>query len=203
MIGIFGGTFDPIHKGHIQLAEQAIARLGLDEVQFMPCANPVHRQQPQVENIHRLKMIELALAGHPGFSLNSLEVDRGGPSYMVDSLEQITSQQEAVLCLLMGVDSFNQFPGWKSPKEILKLAHLIVCARPGQTLDRRIYPEHQVASGNELEKQASGLILALDIDECSCSSTEVRELLAQGRSAENCLAAPVIDYIKQYHLYEN
>ncbi|MDH5352918.1 MAG: nicotinate-nucleotide adenylyltransferase [Gammaproteobacteria bacterium] len=202
MIGIFGGTFDPIHKGHILLAEQALAKLKLDEVQLMPCANPVHRQQPRVEAIHRLKMLEIALAGYPALRINSIEIDRGGPSYMVDSLAQIARQQKAVLCLLVGVDAFNQFPGWKSPGEILDLAHLIVCGRPGQALDQRIYPEHRAGSVKELEKRTSGLILSLDIDECSCSSTEVRQLLAEGHPADKCLLPEVMDYIKQHHLYE-
>ncbi len=202
MIGIFGGTFDPIHKGHIQLAEQALAKLELDEVQFMPCANPVHRQQPHVEAIHRLKMIELVLARYSAMRTNTLEIDRGGPSYMVDSLGQIASQQKAILCLLVGVDSFNQLAGWKSPEEVLDKAHLVVCGRPGQALDRRIFPDHHAGSINELEKQTSGLILSLDIDECSCSSTEVRKLLAEGHPADNCLRPEVMDYIKQHHLYE-
>jgi nicotinate-nucleotide adenylyltransferase len=203
MIGIFGGTFDPPHLGHIRLAEQAIELLALDEVQFLPCANPVHRSQPMVIASDRLQMLELAVANRSGLSINTLELDRGGPSYMVDSLRQIRDQYEdASLCLLLGADAFNAIQSWKSPDEILKLANLVVCRRPGLSLDKSVFVDHQIDSALDLRSKVSGCILALDIEENPCSSTEVREWLTGQGSVENCLPQSIIDYINQHHLYE-
>lgn len=201
--GIFGGTFDPPHRGHIRLAEQALEHLSLNAVQFLPCANPVHRSQPMASAQHRLQMLELAIAGHSGFQVNTLELDRGGPSYMVDTLRQIRATNEHVsLCLMLGVDAFNNFPNWKSPDEILMLANLVVCRRPGIDLDERIYSAHHFSSPAVLQSNQSGCILPLDIEENPCSSTRIRALLAQRESVENCLAPTITDYIYQHHLYE-
>jgi len=202
-IGIFGGTFDPPHQGHIRLAEQALKRLSLDEVQFLPCANPVHRSQPMASAINRLQMLELAIAGQSGFRVNTIELDRGGPSYMVDSLRQLRADNKnASLCLMLGVDAFNAIQSWKSPDQILKLANLLVCRRPGIELDESIYPAHHFSSPAILQRDQSGCILPLDIEENPCSSTQVRALLARKEFAGNCLAPSVINYINQHHLYE-
>ena len=204
MIGLFGGTFDPVHKGHLQLAEQAISRLKLDEVQFLPCANPVHRHAPIADANQRLQMLELAIADHARLRINTLEIDRGGASYMVDTLAQMTSRQgDSIVCLLIGVDAFNGIKSWRSPESILDLAHLIVCRRPQASIDRAIFSHHHVDDVSQLEGNKSGCIYELDIDENPCSSTEVRRLLAIAGSAETCLTKPVIDYIKQNHLYGN
>ena len=202
MIGLLGGTFDPVHKGHLQLAEQAISRLNLDEVQFLPCANPVHRQAPCVSSQHRLMMLECALKDYPVIRVNKIEIDRGGPSYMVDTLREMNLQgEQRAICLLIGVDAFNTLTDWKSPDQILAMAHLVVCRRPGSTLDESIFTDSHVDSVSELKQQNAGYIFSLDTDENPCSSTEVRSLLSEGKSVENCLTMPVIDYIKQNHLY--
>lgn len=203
MIGIFGGTFDPPHHGHIRLAEQALERLSLDEVQFLPCANPVHRSQPMASASDRLQMLELAIAGRSEFRINTIELDRGGPSYMVDSLRQIRADSEnASLCLMLGVDAFNAIQSWKSPNEILKLANLVVCRRPGIELDKSIYSAHHSSSPAVLQSSSGGYILPLDIEENPCSSTQVRALLVKREDIANCLTSTVIDYIYQHHLYE-
>ena len=203
MVGIFGGTFDPPHHGHIRLAEQALERLSLDEVQFLPCANPVHRSQPMANASDRLQMLELAIASRPGFRINTIELDRGGSSYMVDSLRQIRADNKhASLCLMLGIDAFNAIQTWKSPNEILKLANLVVCRRPGIDLDESIYSTHHISLPTVLQSDQSGCVLSLDIEENPCSSTQVRALLAKREFAGNCLASTVIDYIYQHHLYE-
>ncbi len=202
MIGLLGGTFDPVHKGHLHLAEQVISHLPLDEVQFLPCANPVHRQAPRVESNHRVMMLQSALEDYPDFVVNTLEIDRGGPSYMVDTLNEVVKQgEQRAICLLIGVDAFNTLMNWKSPQEIMAIAHLVVCHRPGCLLDKRIFTNFQVDSADELTQQKAGYIYPLDIEENSCSSSEVRRLLAENQPVENCLTRPVIDYIKQNNLY--
>ena len=156
MIGILGGTFDPIHTGHMQVAEQVEQRLALDEIHFLPCAIPVHRDKPRVSDANRVQMIELAIAGHSRFKLNTMELDRGGQSYMVDTLRLIRAQNlKARIVLILGADAFNQLPGWKSPDEILQLAHLVVCRRPGVELDQSIYTNHRVNSVEEQIGRAS------------------------------------------------
>ena len=131
-LGILGGTFDPVHKGHLQIAEQVLSQLGLDELHFLPCANPVHRDLPQDKNADRLQMIKLAIAGLAGFGLNTLELDRGGQSYMIDSLRQICGQgQFDRIYLVLGADAFNHFHRGKAPEEMLRLVKLVVCRRPG------------------------------------------------------------------------
>ena len=176
-------------------------RLPLDQIQFLPCANPVHRDQPLAHSDDRLKMLELAIASRTDWRINRVELERGGPSYTIDSLHLIRAQQQGTLCLLVGVDAFNVIQSWKSPEQILKLAHLVVCRRPGTVLDRSVFCEQQINDPVLLQSAASGLILPLDIDENPCSSTEVRRLLRSGESALNCLPSSVNDYIYQHQLY--
>jgi len=204
-IGILGGTFDPIHKGHLQIAEQVLSQLGLDELHFMPCANPVHRDMPQANNAERLQMIELAIAGHPEFRLNTLELDRGGQSYMIDSLRQICDQDQFDrIYLVLGADAFNIFHGWKSPHEILALVNLVVCRRPGIELNWTNYSNRRVDSVQALKCKMHGAILALDIDENTCSSSRIKQQLQNGASAQtlNCLSEAIQQFIMSNHLYE-
>lgn len=203
MIGILGGTFDPIHTGHMQIAEQVESSLSLNELHFLPCATPVHRDMPQVSDAQRVQMIELAIAGNSKFRLNHLELDRGGKSYMVDTLRQIKAQgQIGTVILILGTDAFNQFQSWKSPEEILQLAHLVVCNRPGVETDKSIYAKHWVNSAQILESHSEGCILPLEIDENPCSSTYVRKLLLDRNQAGRCLPTAVYQFILRNHLYE-
>jgi len=203
MIGILGGTFDPIHMGHMQVAEQLQLRLALDEVHFLPCAIPVHRDIPQASDANRIRMIELAIAGNNQFRLNTLELDRGGPSYMVDTLKQIRAQKLTnSICLILGVDAFNRFQSWKSTDEILQLCHLVVYPRPGIALDRSIYCQHWVDSEQMLRDNTRACILPMEIKTNSCSSTSVRNQLLEQRQASPCLSPAVFKFIKSNHLYE-
>ena len=203
MIGILGGTFDPIHAGHLQIAEQVESSFSLSELHFLPCATPVHRDMPQVSDLQRVQMIELAIAGNSKFRLNRLELDRGGQSYMVDTLRQIRAKNQAgTIVLILGADAFNQFHNWKSPDEILQLAHLVVCKRPGVEMDKSIYPNHWVNSVKILESSTAACILPLEIDENPCSSTFVRKLLLERNQADRCIPPAVYQFILRNHLYE-
>lgn len=203
MIGILGGSFDPIHNGHMQLAEQVGLHLDLDEIHFLPCATPVHRDKPRASNADRAQMIELAIAGNKRFRLNTLELDRGGRSYMIDTLRQIRVQNpDDTIILILGVDAFNHFPSWQSPNQILQLAHLVVCRRPGAELDQSSYANQRVNSIQILSEQNHSCILPLEIDENSCSSTQVRQLLEQQNRANRCLPPAVYQFILSNHLYE-
>jgi nicotinate-nucleotide adenylyltransferase len=201
MIGILGGTFDPVHNGHLHIATQAVSRLGLSQVQFMPCALPVHRDQPHATAQQRCAMIELVLAEYPELVLNTLEIDRDGPSYMVDSLRQIRSAGDTAPVLLLGSDAFNGFASWKQPERILELAHLVVCMRPGVEVDAALFPGHRVDSPQQLSTQQPGSILLLEVDAIECSSSAVRAALTDGEIPRQWLHPAVVDYIQNHHLY--
>jgi nicotinate-nucleotide adenylyltransferase len=208
MTGILGGTFDPIHLGHTHIASQVVARLGLQRLQFMPCALPVHRGSPHASAQQRCEMIELAIENTPAFSLNRIELQRDGPSYTIDSLRRI--RQNAgfrpgtdCLVLILGADAFNGFADWKSPRQILELAHLVICCRPGVEVDADLFAAHRVATPEQLRERNAGAILVLAVDAPDCSSSMVRGVLQQGLSARQYLCAAVADYIDEHNLYRN
>jgi nicotinate-nucleotide adenylyltransferase len=203
MIGIFGGTFNPVHNGHLQLAKQALERLALDQVHFLPCANPVHRGAPQVSNQDRLNMIRLSIANEGQFSVNTLELDRGGASFMIDTLREVREQYpHESISLMLGADAFNGLLGWRQPTKILNLAHLIVCQRPQVRLNKDIFNERWVQSAEDLQREKFGHVLPLAIKQSSCSSTEIREQLSVSKSVISCLPKSVLEYIVNNHLYE-
>ena len=203
MIGILGGTFDPVHNGHLHIAREALRRLRLDHVQFMPCALPVHRGTPGASARQRCEMLELALADEPRMVLNRLEIDRGGPSYTVDSLREIARHSGARLVLLMGGDAFNGFDSWKAPDEILRLANIAVCHRPGVGVDADLFADNRVISADELEASRAGAILVLEVDAPDCSSSSVRGTLAQGQLPRRCLHPGVAAFIEKHQLYRS
>ena len=206
MIGILGGTFDPIHLGHLHIASQVTTRLGLQQLQFMPCAQPVHRDRPRASAAQRCCMIELAIEEQPVFVLNDLELQRGGPSYSIDSLREIRRQNarrqdRQSLVLILGADAFNGFANWKSPDQILELAHLVVCGRPGVEIDNAIFGDHRVEASGELASRRAGGILALAVDAIDCSSSRVRRALEMGKTPRQYLTTKVADYIDEHNLY--
>ena len=203
MTGILGGSFDPIHKGHLQIARQVIDSLSLQQLQFMPCASPVHRDQLHSSAQHRLNMIELVVSRNQGVAVNTVELDRQGPSYTIDSLRQMRAHSDAVLVLVLGADAFNSFASWKNPQEILSLSHLVVCPRPGVDIDTGIFSHHWVASTRQLRENPAGAIIKLEFHQNDCSSTAVRQSLVSGEPADDCLTAEVIEYIKLHKLYRS
>ena len=203
MIVIFGGTFNPIHNTHIQLAKQALESLVLDKLHFLPCANPVHRGAPQTSSRDRLNMIKLAIAADDRFIANTLELDRGGPSYMVDTLQEVREKNpNESIGLMLGVDAFNAILSWKQPARILELAHLVVCPRPQIKLNRDIFSDHWTQSVDSLKKQKFGHVFPLVIKQSSCSSTEIREQLSASKPVISCLPIAVFEYIVNNNLYE-
>ena len=160
MIGILGGTFDPVHEGHFHIATQVLFRLDLEQVQFMPCALPVHRDEPHASATDRCAMIELMIADQAAFALNTLELDRSGPSYMIDSLREIRRQSDASLVLVLGADAFNDFASWKLPmKSCRLLTWLSVIGRVTKWIRiflMTILQIHQVV----LSEQSAGAILS-------------------------------------------
>lgn len=200
--GLFGGTFDPVHLGHLALARSARDAFALKKVDFIPCHHPVHRGQPCASAQQRLKMLQLALADEPGFVVNTIELERDRPSWAVETLEQLRKENdEDILCWLMGADAWAGFAQWREPQRILQLAHVIVCARPGFERPNTPFDDRIIGPGESLCDQPAGRVAWHAMPPNDCSSTRVRESLMAGRPASECLPTPVLEFIQQQGLY--
>lgn len=208
MIGLLGGTFDPIHFGHLRAALDCLQGLALDQVRFIPLRIAVHRPQPLASTAQRLAMLEAALADAPGFVLDRRELHRDGPSYTLHTLRSLRDEfgPERPLCLLIGADAYAGFLHWYRPLELLELAHLVVMRRPGHDpvaspALRQLYLERVCEEPRCLAAQAGGRILFQTLTQLDISSTRIRELIAQGRSPRYLLPDAVLDYIERERLY--
>jgi len=198
-IGIFGGTFDPIHFGHLILAEQCREQARLDQIWFVPCAKqPLKDRVISTTDRQRMEMIELAIAGHEPFHLKKFELERGGTSYTVDTLEQISvSHPDAELFVLMGDDSLDSFAQWKSPQRICELAIPLVIGRPGfEQVD--LSPLRKFVDEARFREFESWAIVSPLIE---ISSTNLRERIKSGRSVRYLLPRAVEKYIETHQLY--
>jgi nicotinate-nucleotide adenylyltransferase len=185
-VGVFGGTFDPLHLGHLRAAENARETLGLAEVVFVPAGCPPHRPRPGGSPFDRYAMVALATASHPGFVASEVEVAREGPSYTVDTLEALRSARPgAELVLLVGSDTYPEMATWKDAARLRTLCALAVVRRPGEDA---VPP----ADGGVAFVEGAGLPI---------SASEVRERLRQGRSVRYLVPDAVADYIDKRRLY--
>lgn len=210
-IGILGGTFDPIHFGHLRLAEEMAGQLALDEVRFMPAARPWHRQAPGASPAQRLEMTRLGIAGNPRFVLDGREVSRDAPGRTVETLLDLRTElgAEQPLCLLLGADAFLGLPSWHRWRELFSLAHVAVAHRPGFALlaermdaGLRTEIEGRMADAPALLRQLpGGKVAACAITQLDISATAIRAGLAAGRSPRYLLPDAVLDYIQTQHLY--
>ncbi len=187
MIGIFGGTFDPVHFGHLRTALDVYEALALDELRFIPLGNAVHRKQPGSSAARRLAMLQSAIASQPGFVVDEREMRNRRPSYTVHTLEDLRRElgEDLPLCLLLGRDAFDQFPDWHQPERILELAHLVVMDRPGSARDRSQDTRFRLQladQSSDLRERPHGLILHLPVTRLEISSSDIRHRLQTGRS---------------------
>ncbi len=204
MKALFGGTFNPVHRGHLALARHVMQQFSLSTVDFIPSYLSVHRAQPQTPATMRLQMLQLALEPEPGLHVNRCELERGGPSYTVDTLRQIKQSEPVVsLCWLMGADAFNHFADWHRPDEILQLANLIVCSRPAVELQPGRFQSSWLGSDENLQDFSHGRIAVCEMPPSHCASSDIRQQLARGESAADCLPRPVLEFIRDNNLYIN
>jgi nicotinate-nucleotide adenylyltransferase len=207
MIGIFGGTFDPIHYGHLRPALDVQQALELQQVRFIPLAVAVHRDQPAATAELRLAMVRAAVAGQPGFVVDQREIRRSGHSYTLDTLSELKEElPDQNLCLFVGDDAFNEFLTWHRPSEILELAHLVVMQRPA-TADpedaalRQLLSQRMARDPGELRKTPAGRIFRQPVTQLDISATRIRGLLRQGESPRFLVPDPVLDIIQEQGLY--
>ncbi|MGB8518101.1 MAG: nicotinate-nucleotide adenylyltransferase [Gallionella sp.] len=211
-IGILGGTFDPIHYGHLRLAEEMLELAGLRQIRFIPTGIPSHRTVPQVSAQQRSAMVKLAIADQPAFVLDEREVRRTSKCYTVDTLRELRAEmgEQQPLCLLMGGDAFLQLQTWHEWESLFGLAHIVVGYRPGFPIEERIHHapqklrEHyqkRLCAATLLREKAHGGIAVLGIPKLEISATVIRSRVAEQRSIRYLLPNTVADYIHQHQLY--
>ena len=208
-VGVLGGPFNPVPYGHLRSALELVEHLQLQHLRLMPGAVPPHRQAPACGPEHRAAMVELAVAGEPRLACDRRELRRAGPSYTVDSLGELAAELGPghSLALVMGCDAVLKITSWHRWDELLRRAHIVVIARPGWRLPQtgavaEWLAEHAVDSAATLAAHPCGGILVERMRPLEISSTEIRELLGQGRSARYLLPEAVLDYIHSHGLYK-
>lgn len=213
MIGVFGGTFDPIHFGHLRSALEICEALDLKEIRFIPSRIPPHREQPIADPRERLAMVRAAVAGQKGMVVDDREIKREGPSYMVDTLESLRSEfVTEPLCLILGMDAFMGLSSWHHWRDIIKLAHIVVVHRPGKSLKNTgskevaevmsLLKNHQNKDVKSLQSRPAGYIFLQSITQLDISASKIRDLVAEGKSPRYLLPDVVMQMIKVQNIYK-
>jgi nicotinate-nucleotide adenylyltransferase len=206
-IGLFGGTFDPIHFGHLRTAFELWQSLRLAEVRFMPTGNPPHREAPLAEGQLRVDMVRAAVAGQSGFVVDDREIRRTGMSYTVDSLAELRAEfPERSLCLMLGMDAFLGMPNWHRWREIFELAHVIVAHRPGWKAPMtgplgEVMVDRGTGNVRELHSSKAGRIHIHGVTQLEIASTDLRQLILGGRDLRYLVPEPVRDIILKTGCY--
>ena len=212
-LGIFGGTFDPVHYGHLRLAEESLDALNLGAVRWIPAGQPARRASPRVGAEERLNMVRLAIAGNPRFELDAAEVEAAQPSYTVPTLERLR-RLEVVgeirpLVLLLGTDAFAGLEDWHRWTALFDLAHIAVAHRPGFPIDgdrlppalADIFRARFCAEPASLNTAPAGRIFSFAMTPLDISATKIRTLLSKGQSTRYLMPDAVIDFIQKHNFY--
>ena len=206
MIGIYGGTFNPVHYGHLRTALEVSEIFALDEIRLLPCAQPAHRAEPEVSSAARLQMLQLAIAHYPHFICDARELERTGPSYMIDTLASICAEiaAETPLLLFIGTDAFNGLTDWYRWQALFDYAHIVVMTRPGFKPEPLIdfYRDKLVYDRHSLKSCPSGKIYFQNVTQLDISATFIRQTFAEKKNASFLLPEPVIEYIQAKQLYK-
>jgi nicotinate-nucleotide adenylyltransferase len=207
VIGILGGTFDPIHYGHLRPAAQVLQALDLEEIRFVPTARPPHRKPPVASYEHRSRMVELAIASLDRFRVDDRESRIPGPSYTVHTLASLRAELgKQPLCLLIGSDAFLELESWYQWRRLLQLAHIVVMERPGSPMATAAQlpawaSERVCREKGELARSPSGKLLLQHVDPQDISASRIRAMIANGQSIAGLLPDAVWHYIRRNRLY--
>ncbi|HET8710617.1 MAG TPA: nicotinate-nucleotide adenylyltransferase, partial [Spongiibacteraceae bacterium] len=205
-LAIFGGTFDPIHIGHLRSAIEVRELLACDELRFIPCHQPPHRAEPSASSEQRLRMLEFALADEPGLAIDAREIRRNKPSYTIDTLTELRAEigSQCALHVLIGMDAFAQIDTWRRWRELLDFANLIVIQRPANVLLARgavadLLQAHRVTP-SEVQHKTHGAIAIVELTQLPISATQIRTLIREQRSPRYLLPDSVWQFIRAQHL---
>lgn len=196
-IGVLGGTFDPIHNGHLTVAATVREKLSLDEVIFVPAGQPWQKADRQVSPVaDRLEMVRLAVDGRPGYGMSIVEASRPGNSYSLETLTEIRHRlgDDDELYFVLGWDSLAQFPGWYAPERIIRLCRLVAVPRPG-------YPRPDVSAMEKALPGISARLVLLDEPHIDVSASQIRERVTAGQPISDLVPAAVAEYIEEHRLY--
>ncbi|MGH8283127.1 MAG: nicotinate-nucleotide adenylyltransferase [Gammaproteobacteria bacterium] len=206
-IGIFGGSFDPIHYGHLRPVLEILNTHSLDEIRFIPSGQPPHRGVPAASAALRLEMVTAAIRGEPRFVVDEREIRRNSPSYTVDTLAQLRHEfSRDALVLIVGMDAFLGFPGWHEWRKIFDFAHVIVAHRPGWVLQSggelaEVIRQRRAKSVQEIVTMPAGRILLQPVTQLEISSTQVRAVIAAGGDPRYLVPDTVRELIVNSHCY--
>ena len=214
-VGILGGTFDPIHYGHLRLAQEALEQCMLSTVRFIPGGTPPHRTAPLASAAHRLQMVRLAIQDQPGFAVDEREVQRTDPCYSVDTFSALRAElgSQQSLCLLLGSDAFLQLHSWHQWEKLFELTHIVVMQRPGRPVGNAMaqadgglskqYQSRLAPSPQLLHESPGGLVVVLDMPQLDISATDIRSRAAQHKNLRYLLPDAVAHYIQINQLYKS
>jgi nicotinate-nucleotide adenylyltransferase len=208
-VGILGGTFDPIHHGHLRLALELYEALDLKHVRLIPLATPPHRLALIAPARLRLAMLEAAIGNEPALLADDRELRRQGPSYTVDTLSDLRRElRDIPLCLLLGMDAFAALHTWYRWQQLIELTHIVVAPRSeahlpvtGAVMD--LFERHKTTDLRDLQRMPAGRIVLQPIPLLDISASRIRALIARGRNPRYLLPEPVIALINQHNLYQN
>ena len=198
MIGIYGGSFDPIHLGHLKTATTLKTELQLDHLFLLPCCEPVHKDGLKYPSNDRLKMLNLAVDKFSTLEIDSREILRGGGSYMIDTLHELKQiYRDEPICLIIGMDSFLKIKTWKDWQEFSKLVHLVILQRQGFNLiDISLDSFHNTKDVNELRLESNGLLYFSNCPKINISSSDIRDRIAANQNLDDLLPKSVINYLR-------
>ena len=205
-IGIFGGAFDPVHKGHVSSIIELKDKLDFSELKIIPCNIPAQKEKTIASNSERLEMLKLAFDEFDNINIDSFELDKKGISYTVDTLEAITKKSKSGqhLTLIMGLDAFINLTSWKNYERILELSSILILRRPNYVLKKNYLAqfEHELTDDLEIFLNSKGKIILFTLTQLDISSSEIKKAIKNNKSCEDYLDKKVLEFINDKSIYK-
>ena len=198
MIGVYGGSFDPVHFGHLKTANSIKNELNFERLFLLPCFEPVHKNSLHYSSIERLKMLSLAIKEFPSLEIDTREIDRGGSSFMIDTLIELLEEfKENNICLIIGMDSFISFKTWKKWDQFASLVHLIVLPRISDQPSQNSLDTFELAiDKNDLKIKPNGLLYFSNSELIDISSTDIRDRITSNQNLDGLMPSSVINFLQ-------